>query len=107
MPITREDIERRLRLSISAVEQALITLYRMQTDDEKTNNVTIHKNHVGFNAFDAEFGSNLARQIRSGRPLTGAQIQSARRLVLKYAQQLTDIENARAQNAAIQQTITR
>jgi len=71
-----------------AVERAILTLYSLQTNDEKNDGTTKYRNGRGFSVADAPMGIYLARWILSGRPLTGAFLDQGKVLVLKYVKQL-------------------
>lgn len=45
---------------------------------------------VGFNDFDSQFGKSLAEQVEDGRSLPKAQLESARKMLVKYRVQLKD-----------------
>lgn len=90
---TEDKIKRLLETSKLAVERGVVAIYNLQTTSEKATESTEVFNRVGFNAFDATFGSSLARRILSNRRLTEAQLGKARTLVIKYRKQLTAIAN--------------
>lgn len=83
-----------LEESDEAVRRALIVLYKQQTRDERMADETIERNCAGFNKVDAEFGSELARIALHGGKLSDRQIQAARKMVMKYANQLTRLHNS-------------
>jgi hypothetical protein len=82
-----------------SVEWAILQLDARQTEDEHRNDHTKHLNHRGWNMLDASFGGSLARQIKekrdrripAGSCLTGPQVQKARKMLRKYAVQVTRI----------------
>lgn len=109
---TKEAIRGLLERSDKAVEQATIRLWERQTADEQQAQQTGHKNGEGFNGTDAEILSSFAEQLQgigsytwNGRtytrkgpkPLSDKQMEIARRKVVKYAGQLAEIANAKAQ----------
>lgn len=96
---TIETIKALLDRNVEAVRRALVVLYNRQTLDEQQNNVTHHLNGRGFCAFDADFGSSLAKQVLEGRPFSPRQIEAGRKLAKKYARQLVEEANSR-QSAA-------
>lgn len=71
--------------------RGIVAIYECQTKDEQATETTSHRNGIGFNGCDAEFGSSLAKQILSGRNLSTRQIEAARRMMSKYAGQLARI----------------
>ena len=72
-------------------------LYDRQTADEQQSSSTKHHNGRGFNAFDADFMSSLARQVRinkdKGTILSPKQLKYARKCLKKYVNQLVEIAN--------------
>lgn len=96
----RDAINRILNASDIAVERGLIRIYKRQTSDEREFGVSIHANGVGFSKYDDDFGTSLAKwllnrdHIPEGRRFTRKQMNAARKLVLKYSKQLTDIANS-------------
>ena len=72
------------------VAGCLVTLYARQEPGEQAARATVVQNGVGFNAFDAGFGSSLAEQAIAGR-LTAKQVGSARKMLRKYARQISSV----------------
>lgn len=85
------NVRRLLLQNDKAVERAIVAIYEKQTEDEQRAGETKHHNNVGFNGSDARRGSYYARWIMSGRSLTGAHLERARKMCLKYAGQLVKI----------------
>ena len=83
-----EYIEYILSVNDRAVERALVTIYKLQTEDEKEEKTTKHSNGVGFTAADAAVGTYYARYLMSGNRLTGDHLIKARTIALKYKRQL-------------------
>lgn len=77
--------------SDKAVKQAVVAIYKRQTSDEQYCKATNHHNKVGFSAYDAPFGSDLAKKVLDGFSLTPKQIVACRKLVKKYRKQLLQI----------------
>jgi len=81
------------------VYKAVVTIYRLQTDDERNSYSTHASNGVGFNKFDAEILTSFAKQIilnkRLGRQylLSRKQLEIARKRIKKYSAQLVKIAN--------------
>ncbi len=73
--------------------RAIWVLFERQTPSERASRTTIEDNGIGFNAFDAEFLTSLARQVDERGWLSPRQIKSGRRAVMKYAGQLVRIAN--------------
>lgn len=99
MQHTIETIKALLDRSPEMVRKSLVILYQRQTLDEQQSNVTHHLNGRGFCAYDANFGSSLAKQVMEGRPFSPRQIEAGRKLAKKYARQLVEEANSR-QSAA-------
>ena len=70
------------------LERAIIRIYKNQTKDEQTQELTTHSNGIGFTGADAPFLSSLAKWIGQGRHLTSKQISVANKRMGKYARQL-------------------
>ena len=95
--MTTEEVREILRTNDGAVVRAIQVLYDRQTATEQACRATFDANGVGFNAFDAEFLTSLARYTEEHGGLTRRQVAAGRRAVMKYAGQLADIANARAE----------
>lgn len=67
---------------------AVVTLYKLQTPDEKLSYSTIEQNAQGFNGADAGFGSSLAQQLLANRPLSRKQLAVLSGMLPKYQRQL-------------------
>jgi hypothetical protein len=112
--VSEESIATLLKDNDRAVEQAIITLFLHQTEDERNNNDTVHSNGRGFNYHDAKPGSYWAKWlgtiqqgddgqpifVRNGKRLTGKHIHNARLTVRKYRTQLYLIAAEKALKAA-------
>lgn len=70
----------------TAVEDAIMVVYRNQTRNEQAVHSVMGRNGVGFCSTDASFFSKLAES----RPLNWYQIQKARPRIMKYWRQLKD-----------------
>ena len=68
--------------------QALLFLFRCQTEEEKELSATVHRNGLGFAAIDAEILSSFARQVLSGRTLSDKQLNVLKLRMAKYHGQL-------------------
>lgn len=75
------------------VEWSLIALYKEQTADEKETHSTNQQNGRGYNGIDAEFGTSLAEKLLKGDELSAKQIVAARKMLMKYVNQLTRLRN--------------
>ena len=85
---TKETIQELLLKNDRAVERGVVVVYRNQTADEQSQQVTSHRNGMGFTGADAEIMSSFAQRILAGRPLTEKQLVLARKRVLKYWRQM-------------------
>lgn len=72
------------------VQVALQRIYSRQTQDERSAGVTVHTNHKGFSAYDAEFGTSLAQSLHRYGSLTPKQTGYARKMMLHYWKQLVE-----------------
>lgn len=93
---TVEEIKTKVATNPAWAEHALVALFNRQTADEQQAEATVEKNHVGFNATDAEFLSSLAKQViasryPAGRKLSEKQLTYAFKRLPKYAGQLAKI----------------
>ena len=88
-------IREKILTSDVMLERSLLKIYEQQTTSEQNIGATVEHNKVGFTAFDAEFMTSLADQIRrnnrlaEGHRLTISQRAVARNRMLKYAKQLS------------------
>ncbi len=104
---TVEGIKELLGKSNKAVERAVLCIYERQTADEKAVGETNHQNGVGFNASDAELLTSFAAQINKkvanggalGNCLSPKQLELARKKMPRYARQLAEEANGKAQPA--------
>lgn len=101
---TKEEIQALLNTNDQAVIRGLLAIYNRQTADEKSSESTNHENKMGFNGTDARFGSSLAKQIldwqaapvkKFAKPLSPNQLAKGRKIIYKYAGQLTKIANGK------------
>lgn len=91
---TVEEIRDRLQNSDKMVSRSLIKIYEKQTEDERSEELTKHRNGMGFNAKDAKFGTSLAKVVERGGRLSERQIACARKILFKYSGQLAKIANS-------------
>jgi len=89
----KDEIKEILIRSDVFVTRSVVKMLERQTADEAQGGYTHEANSVGFSAFDAEFLTSIANQIIDGRNLSPKQIASARKSMLRYAGQITDIAN--------------
>lgn len=93
--MTKQQIAFLLATSDKAVERAMLAIYARQTQDEQSSQTTKHSNGQGFNAFDALNGTYYAKWVLSGRKLSGSHLAKARKMALRYTQQLALISQAK------------
>lgn len=94
---TKEEIRNKIETDDRWLIRGLLAIYNLQTADEQNSEVTAHLNGVGFNGMDARFASNIATWYNDKGFLTPKQIKGVRRVMLKYAGQLTKIANGKIQ----------
>lgn len=82
-----------INTDVEMVKWALTSLYKKQTEEEKSYGGTKERNGQGFNLDDAYYGSCLAQAVIAGDALTDEEIHNARLILKKYAWQLTNIKN--------------
>ena len=89
----KDEIKAVLVRSDVFVTRSVVKMLERQTVAEAQGGYTTDANNVGFSAFDAEFLTSIANKIIEGRNLSPKQISSARKSMLRYAGQITDIAN--------------
>lgn len=87
----KASIKELLKLDQAALCRAVLIIYHQQTNTEQQAHSTVTVNGVGFNAYDAEFLTSIAKAIQQNRNLTEGQVAATRNKMLKYAGQLLDI----------------
>ncbi len=88
---TKESIVELLNTSDRAVVRAVVAIYKMQTEDEKSQGVTTHHNSVGFSSTDAEFLTGIAKSALEYDGLTTKQLEITRKKIKKYWKQLLNL----------------
>jgi len=88
---TEKEIVVLLEKNDKAVERAVVAIYNLQTNTEKSAESTMVLNDIGFAANDAPMGSYLAKWILSGKKLSGKFLMIARKMAIKYRKQLLEI----------------
>lgn len=73
------------------IYRMLQAMYARQTADEQSSRFTKHTNSVGFNKFDADYLSKVARQSQAYKDLSPRQAVAVARLLRKYVGQLVSI----------------
>lgn len=90
---TEEFIRNKLLTSNQWLERGIVAIYNKQTRQEQASEETRERNGVGFNGADGHTGAYLAKWIASGKHLSGKWIPKARKMMVKYAGQLSKIAN--------------
>lgn len=85
---TKQSIKELLMRSDKAVKRGLVRIYEFQTYEEQHLDTANTNNGQGFSKYDVEILSSMARQIENGWQLSEAQIEVARKRIVKYAGQL-------------------
>lgn len=84
---------------LEVCKQDLVTLYRLQTEDEQETKTTRHKNGRGFMSSHSVNGTLLARKVMSGEPLDAEDEAKIRAIVCRYGRQLAAHSREQAMNA--------
>lgn len=85
---TKEKVKDLLLRNDKAVKRGLVLLYGFQTFEEQHSDTANTNNGQGFSKYDAEILSSMARQVQNGWQLSEAQINVARKRIVKYAGQI-------------------
>lgn len=88
-----EEIKSLIENNDKMVVRSLIKLYEYQTENEKKVGESNIDNGVGFNKYDSDFLSSIAKQYLDCNFITNKQIHCVRKRILKYSKQLTKIAN--------------
>jgi hypothetical protein len=94
---TQDEIKQLLVDNDLAVSKAIVSIYNLQTESEKSIKGTTDNNGVGFNGVDAEFLSSLAEFFIKYNRLSEKQIAFGRKKIMKYSKQLTMVANKEIQ----------
>ena len=94
---TQDEIKQLLVDNDLAVSKAIVSIYNLQTESEKSTKSTNDNNGVGFNGVDAEFLSSLAEFFIKYNRLSEKQLAFGRKKIMKYSKQLTMIANKEIQ----------
>jgi hypothetical protein len=90
---TKDEIKNIILTNDQQVGKMLVKLWELQTQDEQRDNQTKHHNGVGFNGLDASILSSFAKWFQKTGRLSDKQLVLARKKLVKYAGQLTNIAN--------------
>ena len=113
---TKEFVAQQLAADNKWLIRGILAIYARQTDAERCAGLTKEHNGMGFNGVDSPILSSFAEQIKNWdslnpthrrfpTPLSTRQTTVARKLMLKYARQLSEIANANEQKRAATTTI--
>lgn len=90
---TREQVEENLLTDWQWVRRGLYALWNLQTKEEQEGKHPDTHNGVGFSRWDGDKALNYITLLNTGCELSLYQIKNVRKLVTKYAGQLTRIAN--------------
>lgn len=85
---TKQKVKELLLRNDKAVKRGLVLLYGFQTFEEQHSDTANTNNGQGFSKYDAEILSSMARQVQNGWQLSEAQLNVARKRIVKYAGQI-------------------
>jgi hypothetical protein len=91
---TEQVIVDKINTNQAWLERAILAIFERQTRDEQNTENTHWNNNVGFSAADAHRLSYYAKWILSGKHLNGRHLDIARKRIIKYRKQLTQIANS-------------
>lgn len=80
------------------VLNSLLLLYQFQTQDEKINDSTFHRNGVGFNSIDAPVLTSISKQLLKRGTITQSQYDLICALLPKYTNQIEQLEAVQGSN---------
>ncbi len=109
-PITVELIKEKLATDQRWLEAAVLAIFRRQTGEEQRSRQTIEVNGRGFNGPDARCGTYMAKWLlgvhwedgkKVRNTLDGKWLVKARTIMPKYAKQLLDEANIKAQQQVL------
>ena len=91
----KEDIKDLLVKRDDAVVQGMLRIFDLQTADEKESETAKHSNGVGFSGAHAEIMCSMSKFYNRRNFLSPKQMVCARKIMLRYAGQLTLISNGK------------
>lgn len=90
--ITKKDyelfIKSKLKTSTKWALKGLITIYRNQTPDERTGQMTKFHNALGFTAYDAPILSSIAESYINTNAISADQLRTVKNIIPKYWEQI-------------------
>ncbi len=87
--LTKEFIIEKLMASDQWLYRGILAIFDFQTWDEQQTESTNKNNGVGFNGADAPILSSFAKQLKARGFLSQKQIACAKKMMVKYAGQLS------------------
>ena len=90
---TKNEIKGLIESRDDAVVRGMLRIYDLQTESEKVFGDTHESNGVGFSGVDGEIMSSFVEFYNKANFLSYKQMKIARKKMLKYAGQLTNIAN--------------
>ena len=90
---TMDEIANLIQNNDTVLYRALNKLFECQTEDEKNSYDTHESNGVGFNGVDAPILTSFAEFYRQRGYLSDKQKAIARKKLVKYKRQLTNLAN--------------
>lgn len=95
MKSTNKEVEKFVKEQLATNERwairALLRIYEYQTPEEQETQETTEENNVGFNGYDANLLSSIAKQYLQYRYLSHKQIDLIKQRIPKYWRQIIDI----------------
>lgn len=88
---TKDKIRLLLQSDNRAVERAIVAIYHRQTFDEQATKETKHHNNMGFSSAHSRLGTYYAEWVLKGNHLTGNHLEKARKIALRYTDQLLKV----------------
>jgi len=92
---TIDEIRENLLTKPKWLFRGILAIYEYQTEDEKNRRDTNEYNDVGFNKFDADFLSGMAKRLLEDQQLSEKQVEVSKKKMIKYAGQLLKIANGK------------
>jgi len=89
----RNDLKIAMTKDYKTLKRCLLIIYEMQTEEEKSIEITIFNNNIGFTGADAHRLSYYARWIKDGKELNDLYLDDCRTRMMKYSGQLLKIIN--------------
>jgi hypothetical protein len=91
--VSKETIIELLASNKKAILRGLLTIYNLQTTEEKFTEHTYYHNNVGFTGVDGKILSSIASQVITKKKITKRQFEIVEQKMKKYAGQLYKVAN--------------